>query len=282
MRFRYLVGLFLIIVLAVGVFFVFRIDEVGQVGVEEVTFEEVVTGSVVLDEFEEIVEDENEIDSPVIPTEVEESLEADATELYTSDSIEPDSEIPNQINLAVPFTSQAPHANWELPYQEACEEVSVYMVWLYFEGYASGVIEADLADEAILDLVDYQNTTIGDYLDTTAQQTADFAQAFYGMNTIVVQNPTVEEIKEQLAQGYPVIVPTAGQELGNPFFSGEGPPYHMLVLRGYTQTQWIANDPGTRRGEAYLYDIDVIMNAMGDWNDGDPASGEKVVIFTNP
>src|SRR3989344_7954888 len=26
-----------------------------------------------------------------------------------------------EVNLAVPFTSQAPTGNWDLPYQEACE-----------------------------------------------------------------------------------------------------------------------------------------------------------------
>ena len=36
-------------------------------------------------------------------------------------------DLPEEINLPVPFTPQAPHANWELPYQEACEEAAVLM-----------------------------------------------------------------------------------------------------------------------------------------------------------
>ncbi|MCR4279964.1 MAG: hypothetical protein NUV82_00890, partial [Candidatus Komeilibacteria bacterium] len=37
-------------------------------------------------------------------------------------------ELPAEYNLDVPFMSQAPHANWDLPYQEACEEASLIMV----------------------------------------------------------------------------------------------------------------------------------------------------------
>src|SRR3989338_6107342 len=36
--------------------------------------------------------------------------------------------LPAEINLKIPFTSQAPRANWNLPYGEACEEASALMV----------------------------------------------------------------------------------------------------------------------------------------------------------
>src|SRR5690554_5866511 len=40
-------------------------------------------------------------------------------------------EVPAEINLAVPFTSQAPTANWDMPFQEACEEAAALMVHYY-------------------------------------------------------------------------------------------------------------------------------------------------------
>lgn len=280
MRNRILVLLLIVIVIAAGVFwFVYEPDV--AVEIEEVSFEEVQGSepdiSVILSD-PEITEgeskdlfDQEDSSSQTPQNDTEQPIEEPAED-----------QIPVEMNLAVPFTSQAPHANWDLPYQEACEEASAYMVWLYFQGYESGAVDPDIADAALWEMVDYQNATLGDYLDTTAHQTADFIKGFYELNAYVVENPTVEQIKAQIAAGYPVIVPAAGQQLGNPFFSGDGPLYHMLVLRGYTQDQWITNDPGTRRGEAYVYDIDVIMNAMGDWNDRDPANGAKRVIFVEP
>ena len=67
--------------------------------------------------------------------------------------------------------------------------------------------------------------------------------------------------------------------MGNPFFTGEGPLYHMLVLRGYTTTTFIANDPGTRHGENYQYTFDVLMNAIGDWDGDSPDGGARVMVL---
>ena len=191
-------------------------------------------------------------------------------------------EIPLQFNLAVPFTSQAPTGNWDMPYQEACEEASSYMVAEYYKGTPSGKIDPNVADAAILAEVAFEEDYLGTYLDTTAEQTAGFIGAYFGLHAEVIENPTVDQIKAEIAAGRPVIVPAAGRELGNPNFTGIGPLYHMLVIKGYTEDQFITNDPGTRNGESYVYDIDVLMNAIGDWNGGDPANGAKRVIFVSP
>ncbi len=70
--------------------------------------------------------------------------------------------------------------------------------------------------------------------------------------------------------------------LGNPNFSGEGPLYHALVLKGYTETTFVTNDPGTRLGADYQYDFDTIMTAMHDWNGGGVENGAKVVVVIYP
>lgn len=199
------------------------------------------------------------------------------------EGVEETSDLPKEINLAVPFTPQAPYANWELPYQEACEEASVYMVHEYYQGTPGGRIAAETADAVLLQIVDYEKVLFGDYLDTTAAQTATLAEQMYGYERVeLIENPTVEQIKEQVAAGRPVIVPAAGQQLRNPFFTQPGPLYHMLVIRGYTGNSFITNDPGTRRGEGYTYSFETIMNAMHDWNGGDVENGAKVVIVIWP
>ncbi len=203
------------------------------------------------------------------------------------DEVEPDetapvlSAIKPEINLAVPFTSQAPESNWDLPYQELCEEASAYMVAEYYFGKPEGKIDAIEANTALLEAIAFEEDYLGTYLDTTAEETASFIEAYYGLEAEVLQNPTVEQIKAEVAAGRPVIVPAAGRELGNPNFTGEGPLYHMLVIKGYTADSFITNDPGTRNGENYVYNIATIMAAMGDWNDGSPATGAKVVIFVS-
>ena len=39
-----------------------------------------------------------------------------------------DGGIPKTLNLDLPFYTQAPHANWDYPWQEACEEASILLV----------------------------------------------------------------------------------------------------------------------------------------------------------
>ena len=283
MRGRILISVFFIFFIGFCVW-AFAFDHGSSVDVQEVTFEETQDSSFVIPAVEsgssEI--DEGEKTSPIVEVGEEVKVEGIDEAKEVVKETEVDDSVPTQFNLAVPFTSQAPHGNWALPYQEACEEASAYMVWLYFEGFSSGQVNADVADAGILEFIDYENQVHGDSLDITALETAELIEGLYGLRAWVVEDPTVEQIKEQIALGYPIIVPAAGRELGNPNFSGIGPLYHMLVLRGYTKSQWITNDPGTRNGQGYVYDIDVIMSAMGDWNNGDPANGPKRVIFVEP
>lgn len=185
--------------------------------------------------------------------------------------------VPEEFNLAMSFTPQAPHANWNLPYQEACEEASAAMVHYYWADLE--FTSPELSDQEILKLVDFQTEQYGFYKDTTAEETARFMRDYYGYENIeVVYDPTVEQIKAVVASGYPVMVPAYGKALANPYFRSGGPLYHMLVIKGYTADTFITNDPGTRRGADFVYPIENVMTAMGDWNDGDPESGRKVMI----
>lgn len=187
---------------------------------------------------------------------------------------------PDSINLAVPFTPQAPHGNWDQPYQDACEEASVAMVH-YF--YSKKTFTPDIADKEILDLVAFEQRTLGSDRDTTAEQTAEFAKNYYGYKNVeVVSSPTAAMIKDRVSKGYPVIVPAYGRALGNPYFTPPGPAYHMLVIKGFTEDKFITNDPGTRRGADYLYNYQIVMDAIHDWNGGDVQNGRKVMIVIHP
>ena len=133
--------------------------------------------------------------------------------------------------------------------------------------------------------MDYENKIFGFYEDTTVEQLATIAEMYYGYEQIeLIDDPTIEQMKEHIAAGRPVIAPFAGRLLGNQYFQQPGPIYHMLVIRGFTEDgRFITNDPGTRRGEEFLYDFDTLMNAMHDWNGTEDITlGRKRVLVIYP
>lgn len=181
-------------------------------------------------------------------------------------------------NLAVPFTSQAPKADWSMPYQEACEEASLLMINAFLKG--AGAFTPDAADAQILELVEWEKSHFGYYEDTTAEEVAETARERFGYaRSRAVKISSIADIKTVIDRGLPVAIPAAGRQLFNPNFSGAGPKYHMLVVKGYTKDgKIITNDPGTRRGADYVYDADVLWNAIHDWNGGDVDNGSKIMV----
>lgn len=175
--------------------------------------------------------------------------------------------------IDVPFFSQAPNANWDDPrQQDGCEEASVLMAWLWVNNKTMTKAEAEAE---IVKISHFEEDKYGNYVDTSAQDTARFFQDFYDYKNLRVdENITIEDIKDELRQGRIVLVPANGQKLGNPNFTGAGPYTHMVVVRGFDEAkeQVITNDPGTRNGREYRYDYDVFYNAMVNYPSGDHLS----------
>lgn len=190
--------------------------------------------------------------------------------------------LPKEVNLAVPFLSQAPKQNWAMPFQEACEEASMIMVDAYFSDRTK-TFAGDEGEQAILDIVAFETKQqLG--TDITAKQASDLIPVYFSKRQArVMLNPTVEDIKKLLAKGIPVIAPADGKALKNPNFHNGGPPYHMLVIKGYlADGRWIVNDPGTRKGADYIYDRDLLMSAIHDWNGGDVPHGTPAILIMQP
>lgn len=182
------------------------------------------------------------------------------------------------VNLAVPFTSQAPHANWDHLHEEACEEAALIMVHAFMIG--AGAFTPDDAESQIQAMVKWSVEKFGYFEDQTAEEIAIIAREYYGHeNSYAVAFDSMEDVKKELDRGRPVIIPAAGRMLHNPYFSGIGPLYHAIVVKGYTKDGTIiTNDAGTRRGADYLYDADVLFEAAHDWNGGDVEHGAKMMI----
>jgi hypothetical protein len=184
------------------------------------------------------------------------------------------------VNWDVPFTPQAPLANWDALHEEACEEASVLMVLTFFAG--EQIASPDDAELAIQHLV-AANEALGFPVDDTAAQIVTLiSHEAPNLHASVLKNPSVDQLKSVLDDGALIIVPAAGQQLGNPYFQQPGPKYHMLVIRGYTSTSLITNDSGTRKGENYTYTFTTLNNATVDWNhatnDIDPSKSVIIVI----
>ena len=206
-------------------------------------------------------------------------IEEDKTEEADEKETETARNIPSTFLIKdVPFTSQAPLLVWDNLHEESCEEASIVML-AYFQ--AGKKLDAETAEKEIRDLVEYQLISYGSYEDTDAQLTAQLAYEFYGLDLKVVYDFSLEDLKKYLSLGKPIIVPAAGRELKNPFFTPPGPLYHNLVLIGYGDGKIITNDPGTRRGQNYIYDEKILFEAIHDFpgKKEDILKGRKAMLI---
>lgn len=180
-------------------------------------------------------------------------------------------ELPESHKLNVQFTSQAPHGNWSIPYNEACEEASMTMIDYYYRGL---ILDKSSANAEILDLVNWE-TERQYIIDVGTQDMAEIAKAYYGYNAKIYRDNdvSIETIKTLLVLGYPVIVPVAGDTLANPNYKA---PYHVVVVVGYDLENFIVHDPGTSSGDSYLYNQFLFLNSIHDWN------GSKSTVISAP
>lgn len=179
-------------------------------------------------------------------------------------------ELPKKILIPMPFTTQAPFANWDARHEEACEEAALLMVAYFIKGKS---LNPQLAEDELQKMIDFQIRNYGSFEDSDAAGIVQLAKDYFLINNLkAIYDFPKERIKEELAKGKPVIILAAGRDLGNPNFTGLGPPYHALVAKGYDGDTIITNDPGTRKGENYRYDIDVLYGAIHDF----PGSKDRI------
>lgn len=185
------------------------------------------------------------------------------------------------INLAVPFTVQAPLGHWVEPWEDACEEASVMMIDYYFQN--KPLPPAEQIEIILAKMVDWQVKNWGSHEDLGVDQLADFIEENYQYKVEKVENLTVEKIIDYLKRGLPLIIPADGHKLDNPYFSGDGPDYHMLVVKGYKDGHFITNDPGTKRGADFIYSEENLMYSLADWDQKkSSATGPKRALAILP
>ncbi len=182
----------------------------------------------------------------------------------------------NDINLDVPYTSQAPERIWTQPWQDACEEAAILMLDAYYRGYGLSTL---YAKDELQKVVNWEEAR-GWERSIPIEKIKIILQEYYKITRPIriISNPTVADIKSLIAAGKPVLAVADGHALPNPYYSNGGPPYHAFIIRGYTADKFIANDPGVNRGKDFVFPIESVMDSLHDWNDGNVTRGTPAIL----
>ena len=183
------------------------------------------------------------------------------------------------LSLKMSFTSQAPFDHWVQPYADACEETSILMIDAFYRNYS---LDKKIADYEIRKIIGVKNKFIGPSFDEGVVKIAQLINDFFHWEAKVVKNPMLEQMKLELDNGHPIILPANASILKNPHYT-QNIDYHVLILSGYDETtkEFIAQDPGTSYGQNYRYSYQTVMKAMSDVPAKGIFPGQKAVVFTS-
>lgn len=185
--------------------------------------------------------------------------------------------LPPSVTLGVPFYPQAPDNKRILPWTEACSEANLVLAAYYIQ---NKTLTKDQFKKDILAMTKVQEKFFDTYIEISMVELKKLYDRFYPKigTSKIIDNPTIDQIKEELAQWNIVIVPTAGKELNNPYYLEYAPRFHTVLIRWYDDKYFYANDVGISRGENFPYLQEVIMEANHDLVDGDITQGAKRIL----
>jgi len=172
--------------------------------------------------------------------------------------------------MDVPFTSQAPFAEWsDIRQEDGCEEASSLMAVYWARGLT---FSKQKALEEIKKSSDYEEEKYGEYRDVSSFDTLNrIIKDYFKYDKAFIKSDVIKkDLIDELEKGNILIVPINGILLSNPHYTQPGPPRHMLVIKGYNNERdvFITNDPGTRYGEGYEYNTDIFYRAIRDYRTG--------------
>ncbi|GAC1329450.1 MAG: hypothetical protein NVSMB17_05850 [Candidatus Dormibacteria bacterium] len=174
-------------------------------------------------------------------------------------AVAPPASAPAGVILNVPYTVQAPFANWKF-HEESCEEATLLMYRQFLQGDSRADIPPGEADQGLRALKAWQVTNWGSEVDLTLERTGQLAHDYWGYHYQVMP-ATEESIRQAIAAGHPVVVPVMTRSLQNPHY-GPKTVYHEVLLKGYSAGGAIANDPGVQEGKNWFYSWDILFGAI--------------------
>jgi hypothetical protein len=193
-------------------------------------------------------------------------------------------DLPANVSLPVPFTSQAPLNDWAAK-QHTCEEATLVMVDQYFKGKRDGALIDPRTADAAINLI----STWKPVQDMRYAQYGEMARSYLGY-AYQILDATRINIKTELALGRPVIVGVRTHGLGNPHYPGFYSHHeetgwsvsHYIDVVGYDSNDTvILNDPGITAGHGYHISFDQLFFAISDLDQAYPAlnDGQKILVL---
>lgn len=176
--------------------------------------------------------------------------------------------LPASVLVRVPYTPQSPFNQWGRgnPHEEYCEAAALLMVGDYFRGDNRSRIPASEADTAMAQIVGVERKSFPGVIDLPLTSIASVGTQLYGLSPTVAP-VDLDQIKRNLAEGRPVIVPVMthgvnGQKI-SPYY-GATDVYHVIVLIGYDNVRGVlyANDAGFVEGQSYAYTWNTLSTAI--------------------
>ncbi|OHA58919.1 MAG: hypothetical protein A2571_00880 [Candidatus Vogelbacteria bacterium RIFOXYD1_FULL_44_32] len=170
----------------------------------------------------------------------------------------------------LPFITQAPLGEWaDLKQKYGCEEALMLMAWGWIT--STPISSPTIARDKILALVDWQKKNYDFFYDTSVSDTAKIFKGYFKYNNVkIIREATIGDIKNAIDSNQIVFIPLDGRKLNNPRFKPPGPIHHMIIIKGYDETnkEFITNEPGTIYGNSFRYSYNTITNAWRDYPTG--------------
>jgi len=191
-----------------------------------------------------------------------------------------------QLTLDIPYINESPDNSWTGPWKNGCEEASILMIENFYLGKKEAGVKESM--DYMMTLFKKQDEIWGSNADADTFRTDKLINDYTQYNSVIVENPTLQDIKKELQQKRPVISYHYGKDLQNPNipFLSTGSYFHVFVIIGYDDTtnEFIAHDNGDiKTGEKHRYNYDILMNSLHDFDFATrTTTGPPRVIFTYP
>lgn len=181
--------------------------------------------------------------------------------------ITPTTGLPDYHLIRTTFIPQAPEKNWDQPWQDACEEAALLTVDYYYKKLTPSLPQLLARYQQLFEFENGQNWLH----DVNLLQMSEISKNYLNYDPIILENPSIGDLKKSVVNDVPVIVTANGKTLyrENKHFKSGGPWYHALVILGYDDRiqKFIVHDVGTQFGAYFQYSYDLLIMAIHDLPD---------------